>query len=41
LRFLEVLVIPISGGLVARMAGVHSMVWILAIRADTIRRAVW
>ena len=32
---------PTSIVLVARIAGVHSTVWIFAIRAETISRAVW
>ncbi len=32
---------PRSIVLVPRIAGVHSTVWIFAIRAETIRRAVW
>ena len=32
---------PRSIASVARMAGVHSTVWIFAIRAETISRAVW
>ena len=32
---------PTSIVLVARIAGVHSTVWILAISAATISRAVW
>lgn len=33
--------IPMSSVLVARIAGVHSTVWILAMRAETTSRAVW
>ena len=32
---------PTSMTSVPRIAGVHSTVWILAISAETIRRAVW
>jgi hypothetical protein len=32
---------PWSIASVARIAGVHSIVWIFAISAETTRRAVW
>jgi len=32
---------PMSIALVARIAGVHSTVWIFAISAETTSRAVW
>ena len=37
----QLVFMPMSSVLVARMAGVHSTVWILAISAETMSRAVW
>ena len=38
---LQLLFRPMSMTSVPRMAGVHSIVWILAMSAETISRAVW
>ena len=37
----QLVFMPMSSASVPRIAGVHSMVWILAISAETISRAVW